>query len=39
MKKVMFSETGNWYKGKLHSHTTNSDGKLNPEEAVKLYKS
>ena len=39
MKKVMFSETGNWYKGNLHSHTTNSDGKLNPEEAVKLYKS
>ena len=27
----MFSETGNWYKGNLHSHTTNSDGKLNPE--------
>ena len=39
MKKAMFSETGNWYKGNLHSHTTNSDGKLKPEEAVKLYKS
>lgn len=38
MRKVMFSEEGNWYKGNLHSHTTNSDGKLTPEEAVKLYK-
>lgn len=39
MKKLMFSEQGNWYKGNLHSHTTNSDGKMKPEEAVKLYKS
>ena len=36
--KKMFSETGRWYKGNLHSHTTNSDGKLKPEEAVTLYK-
>ncbi|MGN9173723.1 PHP domain-containing protein [Lachnospiraceae bacterium HCP1S3_A8] len=36
--KKMFSETGRWYKGNLHSHTTNSDGKLKPEEAVALYK-
>lgn len=39
MKKLMFAETGQWYKGNLHSHTTNSDGRLKPEEAVKLYKS
>ncbi len=29
---------GNWYKGNLHSHTTNSDGYLKPEEVVTLYK-
>lgn len=33
-----FSEHGNWYKGNLHSHTTNSDGKLTPEESVKLFR-
>ena len=38
MRKCMFSEEGQWYKGNLHSHTTNSDGRLKPEEAVKLYK-
>ena len=36
--KKMFSETGRWFMGNLHSHTTNSDGKLKPEEAVALYK-
>lgn len=39
MKKKMFAETGRWYKGNLHSHTTNSDGRLKPEETVKLYRS
>ncbi|MCI5699653.1 MAG: PHP domain-containing protein [Lachnospiraceae bacterium] len=33
-----FTEKGNWYKGNLHCHTTDSDGSLNPPEAVKLYK-
>ena len=33
-----FTEEGNWYKGNLHCHTTDSDGSLNPSEAVKLYK-
>lgn len=33
-----FSEKGSWYKGNLHSHTVNSDGKLTPREAVKLFK-
>lgn len=33
-----FSESGNWYKGNLHSHTVNSDGLLKPEESVKLFK-
>ncbi|MDD3219905.1 MAG: PHP domain-containing protein [Lachnospiraceae bacterium] len=34
-----FTKEGNWYKGNLHSHTTNSDGMLRPEEAVELFKS
>ena len=33
-----FSGSGNWYKGNLHSHTVNSDGKLTPEESVRLFK-
>ncbi len=33
-----FSKVGNWYKGNLHSHTTNSDGNFTPEEAVKEFK-
>ena len=31
-------KTGNLYKGNLHSHTTISDGKLTPREAVDLYR-
>lgn len=34
-----FSETGQWYKGNLHCHTTNSDGRLTPAEAVELFRS
>lgn len=37
-KEKMFADTGNWYKGNLHAHTTNSDGKLTPEQAVLIYK-
>lgn len=28
-----------WYKGNLHTHTTNSDGDSSPEDVVKWYKS
>ena len=28
-----------WFKGNLHTHTTESDGKLSPEECYALYKS
>lgn len=28
---------GNWYKGNLHTHTTNSDGKIAPEGLAKKY--
>lgn len=38
MNSEGFKGSGNWYKGNLHSHTTNSDGRLRPEEAVELYK-
>ena len=33
-----FTKEGNWYKGNIHCHTTNSDGCLTPEEVVKIYK-
>ncbi|MFI3171205.1 MAG: PHP domain-containing protein [Eubacteriales bacterium] len=33
-----FPDNGNWYKGNLHSHSTNSDGCLTPEESVALFK-
>ena len=33
-----FGKTSNWYKGNLHSHTTLSDGRLTPQEAVELYR-
>ena len=32
-----FKEKGNWYKGVLHVHTTNSDGALSPEEHALIY--
>lgn len=28
-----------WYKGNLHTHTTRSDGRKSPEEAIELYRS
>lgn len=37
MKISQFNKNYNWYKGNLHSHSTVSDGKLSPEELVKVY--
>lgn len=34
----MFPSDGIWCKGNLHTHTTNSDGRLSPEETVAKYK-
>ena len=34
----LFDEKLNWYKGNLHTHTTVSDGKRTPEEAVEIYR-
>ncbi len=39
MNREGFSKGGNWYKGNLHSHTTNSDGHKTPAEIVEIYKS
>ena len=33
-----YSKEGNWYKGNIHCHTTDSDGMLTPDEVVQLYK-
>ncbi|MCM8785470.1 MAG: hypothetical protein NC827_06245 [Candidatus Omnitrophica bacterium] len=33
-----FEEEGKWFKGNIHTHTRNSDGKFLPEEIVKIYK-
>lgn len=33
-----FAGPGNWYRGNLHTHTTNSDGAHSPEEAVARYR-
>ena len=33
-----FTKHGEWHKGNLHSHTTNSDGLLTPQQMTKLYR-
>lgn len=33
-----FSLPGQWYKGNLHTHTTRSDGRVTPEEAIAWYR-
>jgi hypothetical protein len=35
---ALFTEP-NWYKGNLHTHTTRSDGRKEPQDAVNWYKS
>jgi len=34
-----FKAKGSWFKGNLHTHTTNSDGALNIEQVCSLYMS
>lgn len=34
----LFADKGKWYKGNLHTHTSLSDGRLSPDEAVAVYK-
>lgn len=33
-----FSTKGQWYKGNLHTHTTNSDGELSLKQIISSYK-
>lgn len=33
-----FAAPGRWYKGNVHTHTTESDGRLSPEEVVRRYR-
>jgi predicted metal-dependent phosphoesterase TrpH len=32
-----FKKDGNWFKGNIHSHSTNSDGWFSPEILAKSY--
>lgn len=33
-----FNEAGQWLRGSLHCHSTNSDGEVPPEQVVARYK-
>jgi hypothetical protein len=33
-----FARAGHWYKGNLHTHTTQSDGLFTPEQAIAWYR-
>ena len=37
MSENPFAAPGNWFKGNLHMHTTQSDGEFTPQEAVDAY--
>ncbi|MCA9833033.1 MAG: CehA/McbA family metallohydrolase [Thermomicrobiales bacterium] len=39
MRNFPFDQPGQFYKGNLHGHTTNSDGALSPEAYCELYRS
>lgn len=39
MKYQAYPDKGNWYKGNIHSHTTLSDGSVEPMEQIRLYES
>lgn len=32
-----FEAGGDWFKGNIHTHTTNSDGQMTPEQMVHRY--
>ena len=34
----VFNAPGRWFRGNLHTHSTNSDGLLSPEEVLRFYK-
>lgn len=38
MSKLFFDKPGSFYKGNIHSHSTNSDGLLSPADVAKAYR-
>lgn len=36
---IIDSKGRKWFKGNLHTHTTNSDGDMEPEKVIELYRS
>jgi len=38
MKNLPFGRPGRFYRGNLHTHSTNSDGSLSPEDVCRMYK-
>ncbi len=34
-----FTRSGTWFKGNLHTHSTNSDGLYSPEQVIEFYRS
>lgn len=36
---IIDSQNRKWFKGNLHTHTTNSDGDMAPADVIKLYRS
>lgn len=38
MRKTNFIDQGNFYKGNCHCHTTNSDGRIEPDKIINAYK-
>ena len=38
MRIDAFSQSGQWFKGNTHAHTSVSDGKLAPEQLINEYK-
>jgi len=38
MENLPFGRPGRFYRGNLHTHSTNSDGKHPPEEVCRMYK-
>jgi hypothetical protein len=38
VRNLPFDQPGQFFKGNLHSHSTNSDGLLPPEDVVKAYR-
>ncbi len=38
MRNYPFDKPGSWYRGNIHSHSTNSDGLLSPADVVTAYR-